>query len=215
MMPFLTKHTMLGKACPFTSGDASSDVLGLGLGSFVLLNDLGIKVRFWKAQASAFRCFDSLALSSTSWSCGSLWLASYINRLSMSKGFESMPTAVLCCSRRPNTPSTHSRLTLTSQLTQHTAVLCCSRRPSTADWPWSCGRIVCGSSLFNYLAYWCVVCSVTLGNWSEKYRNLSEFWLQTAAQLFYDRFRGAFGANSSFATVSEVFWELIDDFVAI
>jgi len=38
-MPFLTKHTMPGKACPSPSGDASSDVLGLGLGLFVLLND--------------------------------------------------------------------------------------------------------------------------------------------------------------------------------
>jgi hypothetical protein len=28
-------------------------------------------------------------------------------------------------------------------------------------------------------------------------------------QLFYDRFRGVFGANSSFAAVSEVFWDLI------
>ena len=52
--------------------------------------------------------------------------------------------------------------------------------------------------------------AITLGNWlSENYRNLSEFWRQTAAQLFYDRFRGVFGANSSFAAVSEVFWELI------
>jgi len=41
------------------------------------------------------------------------------------------------------------------------------------------------------------------------YRNLSEFRRQTAAQLFYDRFRGVFGANSSFAAVTEVFWELI------
>jgi hypothetical protein len=37
--------------------------------------------------------------------------------------------------------------------------------------------------------------AVALGNWlSENYRNLSEFWRQTAAQLFYDRFRGVFGA---------------------
>jgi hypothetical protein len=49
-----------------------------------------------------------------------------------------------------------------------------------------------------------------LENWlSENYRNLSEFWRQTAAQLFYDRFRSVFGANMSFAAVSEVFWELI------
>ena len=34
---------------------------------------------------------------------------------------------------------------------------------------------------------------------------LSEFWRQTAAQLFYDHSRGVFGANSSIATVSEVF----------
>ena len=50
----------------------------------------------------------------------------------------------------------------------------------------------------------------TLGNWlPENNRNLSEFWRQTAAQLFYDRFRGVSGANSSFAAISEVFWELI------
>jgi hypothetical protein len=45
-MSFLTKQTLPGKACPSTSGDASSDVLGLGLGSVVLLNDLGINIRF-------------------------------------------------------------------------------------------------------------------------------------------------------------------------
>jgi hypothetical protein len=51
---------------------------------------------------------------------------------------------------------------------------------------------------------------MSLGNWlSENYRSLSEFWRQIAAQLFSDRFRGCFGANSSFAAVSEVFWELI------
>jgi len=38
---------------------------------------------------------------------------------------------------------------------------------------------------------------------------IGKLWRQTAAQLFYDRFRGVFGANSSFVAVSEVVWELI------
>ena len=55
-----------------------------------------------------------------------------------------------------------------------------------------------------------IIYNLTVGNWlSENYRNLSEFWRQTAAQLFYDRFRGVFGAISSFEAVSEVFLELI------
>ena len=45
-MSFLTKHKLPGKACPSTSGDAASDVLGLGLGSVVLFNDLGTNIRF-------------------------------------------------------------------------------------------------------------------------------------------------------------------------
>ena len=88
------------------------------------------------------------------------------------------------------------------------------------------------SKLKSYLTYsklnlsmsWCVVLSfckinelkqwnqnaAKLGNClSENYRNLSEFWRQTAAQLFYDRFRCVFEANSSFAAVSEVYWVLI------
>ena len=39
-----------------------------------------------------------------------------------------------------------------------------------------------------------------LGNWlSENYNG----------KLYYDRFRGVFGASSSFAAISEVFWERI------
>ena len=36
---------------------------------------------------------------------------------------------------------------------------------------------------------------------SENYRNLSEFWRQIAEQLFGDRFRDVFGANSTNSTV--------------
>ena len=83
----------------------------------------------------------------------------------------------LCSS--PPTFQRHER----STTTEHNGIPCYSVRPPT-------------------------VLEIALGNWvSGNYRNLSEFWRQTAAQLFYDRFRGVFGANSSFATVSEVFWK--------
>jgi hypothetical protein len=49
------------------------------------------------------------------------------------------------------------------------------------------------------------VTKLTLRNWlSENYRNLSEFWRQTAEQLFYDRFRGVFGAESIYSYFAKI-----------